>query len=358
MVVLNELNAAVDSIRAQYVPDRREDVYEVDVVVGEGKLLLRGATSVLQAKTGLLTRARQLAPGVVDSIRLLPDENLSGDTIGVVNVSVADLHADASFRSETVTQQLLGDVLQILQKRGEWFRVKAPDGYVAWIHGKSFVAMNREMYANHQNQFKIIFTDYYGFAYATTDENGQHVSDLVFGNVMQWNGDDGKCYHVSYPDGRQAYILKAQSRRMQTWKASVQLTAESILQKALSLKGIPYMWGGTSVKAMDCSGFTKTVYLMHGIVLQRDASQQVTEGLEIDISAGYDLLKPADLLFFGTKADGDRPERVRHVAIYLGNREFIHASGFVRISSLDPQQPHFDEVNTRELIYARRMLRE
>jgi len=127
------------------------------------------------------------------------------------------------------------------------------------------------------------------------------------------------------------------------------LTEESIVQKALELKGIPYSWGGTSVKAMDCSGFTKTVYLKHGIVLRRDASQQAKTGTLIDISNGYDNLRPGDLLFFGKK-------RVRHVAIYLGNKEFIHCAGYVHISSLDPKQPHYDEGNTTELLSARRII--
>jgi len=100
---------------------------------------------------------------------------------------------------------------------------------------------------------------------------------------------------------------------------------------------------------MDCSGFSKTVYLKHGIVLKRDASQQAKNGIPVDISEGYDQLRPGDLLFFGKK-------RVRHVAIYLGNKEFIHAAGYVHISSLDPEQPHYDEGNTTELLSARRIL--
>jgi cell wall-associated NlpC family hydrolase len=110
------------------------------------------------------------------------------------------------------------------------------------------------------------------------------------------------------------------------------------------------------VKALDCSGFSKTIYLKHGIILRRDASQQAKTGIPVDISKGYDNLRPGDLLFFGKKAKGDQKEKVRHVAIYLGNKEFIHANGYVRISSMDPKQPHYDEGNTIELICASRIL--
>ena len=61
----------------------------------------------------------------------------------------------------------------------------------------------------------------------------------------------------------------------------------------------------------------KTVYLKHGVVLRRDASQQAKTGIPVDISEGYDKLRPGDLLFFGKN-------RVRHVAIYLGNIRAKH----------------------------------
>ena len=216
--------------------------------------------------------------------------------------------------------------------------------------------MNQESFNQWTTSPKIIFTDDYGFAYETPDEHGQRASDLVFGNLLKWESDNGRFYRVAYPDGRQAYILKSQSQRFDNWKASIRLTEESIVQKALALKGIPYTWGGTSVKGMDCSGFSKIVYLKHGIVLKRDASQQAKTGIPVDISEGYDHLRPGDLLFFGKKAEGDRKERVRHVAIYLGNKEFIHSAGYVRINSLDPTQPHYDEGNTVEFIRACRIL--
>ena len=354
--IFPELNALVDSIRIQYVTDRRDNVYDISISQWEGKPVVRGVTSVAEAKTDLLNRLRAIRPETVDSICLLPDESLEDQIYAVANVSVADLRTGADYDAEMATQLLLGAPMQILQSQQSWYRVKTPEGYVAWIQRGTIARMNPETFNQWETAPKVIFTDDYGFAYETRDERGQRSSDLVFGNLLKWEGDNGRFYRVVYPSGRRAYILKSQSRRFDDWKASIQLTEESIVQKALALKGIPYSWGGTSVKAMDCSGFSKTVYLKHGIVLKRDASQQAKTGIPIDISEGYDHLRPGDLLFFGKKAEGDRKERVRHVAIYLGNKEFIHASGYVRINSLDPVQPHYDEGNTVELIRASRIL--
>jgi cell wall-associated NlpC family hydrolase len=201
----------------------------------------------------------------------------------------------------------------------------------------------------------VIFTDDYGFAYGLPYDS-QRVSDLVFGDVLAVQGASERYYQVAYPDGRIAYVLRSQARPFADWKASIQLTEESIIKAALSLQGIPYVWGGTSEKGMDCSGFSKTVYFKHGITLLRNASQQAKTGTPVDISAGYDNLRPGDLLFFGKPATEEKKERVRHVAIYKGNKEFIHAAGYVRINSLDPDSPIYDEGNTKELLRANRIL--
>jgi cell wall-associated NlpC family hydrolase len=353
---LHALQAVADSIRIRYVPDGRDEVYDISVTQSNGKPVVQGVTSVAGAKTDLLNYIREIYPEVVDSVRILPDERLGDRIYAVANVSVANLRIEAGFAEEMATQLLLGMPMQILQSKQGWYRVKTHEGYVAWIHRGTVTRMNREMFHQWETDPKVIFTDDYGFAYETPDEHRQRSSDLVFGNLLKWESDQGRFYRVSYPDGRQAYVLKSQSRMFSDWKASVKLTEESIVEKALGLKGIPYSWGGTSVKTMDCSGFTKTVYLKHGIVLKRDASQQAKTGIPVNISEGYEQLRPGDLLFFGKKAEGDRKERVRHVAIYLGNKEFIHAAGDVHISSFDPAQPNYDEGNTNEFIHASRIL--
>ncbi|MDR0540646.1 MAG: C40 family peptidase [Dysgonamonadaceae bacterium] len=351
-----ELNVAVDSVRIRYVPDRRDNVYDISVSQWENKPVVKGATSVAEAKADLLNRIREIRPEVIDSIRLLPDETLEDRIYAISNVSVADLRMGPDYDAEMGTQLLLGMPMLVLQSTNSWYQVKTPEGYVAWVQRGTVTRVTKEAINEWTGSRKVIFTDDYGFAYETPDEHGQRTSDIVFGNMLKWEGESGRFYAVSYPDARKSYVLKSQSRLFDDWKNSIQLTGESIVRQALLLKGIPYTWGGTSVKAMDCSGFAKTVYLKHGIILRRDASQQARTGIPVDISNGYDNLLPGDLLFFGKKAEGERKERVRHVGIYMGNKEFIHEAGFVHVSSLDPAQPHYDEGNTVELIRAARII--
>ena len=186
--------------------------------------------------------------------------------------------------------------------------------------------------------------------------NSQTVSDLVAGNLLKIMGEDSDFYLVNYPDGRVAYVKKDEAKLFTEWYNALNPNGETILKTAYRFMGIPYLWGGTSTKGMDCSGFTKTVYYLNGIVLQRDASQQVNTGELVDTKDGWQNLQPGDLLFFGRKADENRKERVTHVAIYIGDGDFIHAAGRVKINSFNPEKPYYSDYRKSGFIRAKRIL--
>ncbi|MDR2472304.1 MAG: C40 family peptidase [Tannerella sp.] len=346
---------AIDSVRQKLVPDLRDNVFEITALQTGEKTVLKGFTNLPEAKSELLAVITGKPVKTVDSIVVLPDKSVGNEVYGVINVSVADMRTEGDYSAEMATQLLLGAPVDVLQHKG-WWRVKSAEGYVAWMPGSSFVRMNKSNFNIWTSASKIIFTDTYGFAYEQADETKGRFADLVFGNMLKLEADSGRFYKVAYPDGKTAYVLKNQCTTYEAWKKSINLTEESIITKALTLKGIPYTWGGTSTKMMDCSGFSKTVYLMHGIMLRRDASQQALTGIPVDISAGYDNLRPGDLMFFGRKGTDGKKDRVRHVGIYLGNKEFIHEAGKVQINSLDASKPNHDAHNTREFISARRVI--
>ncbi len=83
--------------------------------------------------------------------------------------------------------------------------------------------------------------------------------------------------------------------------------------------GYSYVYGGSSPKGFDCSGFTKYIYKQFGYSINRSASDQLKNGS----SVSKDELQPGDLVFF-RQGGSSRP--ASHVGLYIGNGEFIHAS--------------------------------
>ena len=114
--------------------------------------------------------------------------------------------------------------------------------------------------------------------------------------------------------------------------------------------GVPYLWGGKSSKASDCSGFTQTVFRANGIQLPRDARQQAMLGETIDAAEDFSNVKPADLLFFGSG------KRITHVGISLGGYDFIHQDSDVHIDSFNPQAENFNAFRKRTLKIIKRIL--
>ena len=161
---------------------------------------------------------------------------------------------------------------------------------------------------------------------------------------------------MGYPDGRVGYILRSEAMREGEGRKNLKQDAEAIIATAKSLMGVPYLWGGTSSKGVDCSGLVRTSLFMHDIIIPRDASQQAYTGEHIDIAPDFSNLQPGDLLFFGVKATEGRRERVVHVAIYMGNKRFIHSQGSVRINSFDAEDELFDSYNLNRLLFAARVL--
>jgi hypothetical protein len=348
------LQEIADSVREKFVPDRRVNVFDVNLKYEDDKIVVKGATTVSEAKKELFDLLQTENKNIIDSMIILPDEKLGGEIYGVVTLSVASMRTSGQYSAEMATQALLGTPVKILQDGG-WLRVQTPEGYISYTSAGNIKQMNKEEFNEWISSPKIIFTDNYGFAYAAPDV-GDIVSDLVAGNILKLEAETSRYYKISYPDGRAAYINKQQAQKLVEWKNSIKLTGENIVACGKRFTGVPYLWGGTSAKAMDCSGFAKTVYFMHGIILQRDASQQCHTGEPVDIGDDYKNLKAGDLMFFGTKAENGKKERIGHVAIYIGDKQFIHEATQVKIGSLNPASPYYDKYNANRFVRASRII--
>ncbi|CAL9671086.1 hypothetical protein SUDANB15_07403 (plasmid) [Streptomyces sp. enrichment culture] len=130
-------------------------------------------------------------------------------------------------------------------------------------------------------------------------------------------------------------------------------TVRTVIDAALSQRGVPYSWGGgnasgpsygiccspsgksgTAIKGFDCSGLTTYAYAKAGIRLPRTAAAQAGVGRRIPASSGTSALEPGDLVFYAY-APG-RDSTIYHVGIYVGGGRMVNAPRPGTVVRVDP----------------------
>lgn len=346
------------SIQAEYAPDKRVALYEVHFTSKEDRVVATGAMDSKEAYDELLKFINPVNKVFKNELRLLPDSVVGNQKFAVAKNAVINLRSLPKHAAELGTQALLGMSLKILDKQGDFYRIQTPDSYISWVDKGGIQKMEKAQFDAWNASKKIIFTEITGAVYATTSEKSAIVSDITLGGLLQYIGENDAFFEVKYPDDRIGFVKKNESARYNAWLKDTPHTAGNIEKTAQKMNGFPYLWGGTSTKGMDCSGFVKMAYLMNGFIIPRDASQQINAGKKVNIKLDFIDLEKGDLLFFGTKATETKKQRVVHVGIWLGNQkmEFIHASGNVHTSSMDAVQPNYDEFNKNRYLGSKRYL--
>jgi len=138
--------------------------------------------------------------------------------------------------------------------------------------------------------------------------DSESVSDVVMGDLVKRTGEKKEWFTVELFDGRVGFLSKKAVQDYKVWIGSRRFTAENIERTARLFLGRPYLWGGNSPKGLDCSGFCELTFLMNGIELNRNAGEQVRQGIEVLFDSNFSKLKKGDLLFFGWACGDDSPE--------------------------------------------------
>lgn len=354
----NKVDEIISSVKETYAPDKRVSLFDIESKEDASGYIVTGKTNLPEALNALQEELESQQIAYTDSIEVLPEAGLEGKVYGIIKLSAANLRSNPSHSAEMVTQGTMGMPVNVYQKERSWYQIQTPDHYLGWVDSGGVALMTKDEFDAWQASEKLIYTKTYGHSFIDADESSQVVSDLVAGSVLSLTSNKGSFYEVTYPDGKSAFVAKAEATPYSDWKSSLAFSKESLVETSKTMMGVPYMWGGTSTKGVDCSGFTKTVYFMNGMIIPRDASQQIHEGTLVDDTKEFDKLVPGDLLFFGRKATETSSERVVHVGMWIGNNEFIHSAGNVHISSMDKNSENFDEYNYNRYLRSKRILNE
>ncbi len=230
--------------------------------------------------------------------------------LAITIVPVMPLRAEASHRSEIVSEALFGECVETESVTPDgWVKVKMQyDGYEGWVTASHLETIPQELYdvppAHVATQWA-----------ARLSVNDQPMY-IPYGCLLKLDVPVWGKVKVSAESGIAHFRPPASPGT--AWGP----IAHSFLNTA-------YLWGGKSVFGVDCSGFTQSVYKLLGHPLLRDAWQQATQGELVSL---IQEVKPGDLAFFDNEAG-----RITHVGIMLNDHQIIHSSGKVRIDPIDNQ---------------------
>lgn len=190
------------------------------------------------------------------------DEKISA---GVVNADVLNVRSESNTSSEILTKLKKGDMVEIVEQSGDWYRISIDEDRYGWVH-----------------------IDYITIREERVSRGTEEVQAPTEDPVVEANTD----------------------------------LRQQIIDYSKKLIGIKYLYGGSSTKGFDCSGFVSFVYKKFGMTLPR-ASKDMGKG---GTSVKKADLQLGDLVFFDTNGGLNS---INHVGIYIGNSKFIHASSSV-----------------------------
>lgn len=211
-----------------------------------------------------------------------------------VRSAIAPLLGDARISAPVTSQLLAGEVLQLVDGRGDWLHVRGADDYEGWTHVGYLMP-----FTGTEATWRI------SLGCVTRDAEGQRRA-LPLGarvapglEVTEGVAIDPAARAAQFPRDRDA-----------------------VVRSALTLfTGASYLWGGVTPWGVDCSGFVQRIFALHGVPLRRDAWQQAEDTVLVsdDVTAPH---LPGDLLFFSDRDD----KRITHVGIATGTGGMIHSS--------------------------------
>lgn len=234
-------------------------------------------------------------------------------SFAIGSVPVSPMRKEPSHRAEMVSQLVFGESCRILETGPEqWVQIQCIfDNYTGWCQ---------------QSHLSILQEG--------ADHFPTHRFLTQWANKLEFNGEPMLVPFGSLATGFESGSASWGQDEIRylgdLWDSLLADKSPATL-KALAYQYLnsPYLWGGKTVFGTDCSGFTQSIFRLMNVKLLRDAWQQAEQGAVVD---SLQEARCGDLAFFDNEAG-----RITHVGILFSPSEIIHASGKVRVDSIDPE---------------------
>jgi gamma-D-glutamyl-L-lysine dipeptidyl-peptidase len=228
---------------------------------------------------------------------------------GINILGLVPLRIAPKDQSEMISQILFGQHFKVLEFKKKWVRITIySDNYEGWICSKQYMEIKKKDY----DQLSLSIPEFSNdkISYLVDLKNSSEIA-IPMGSTLPFffNG------LINIKGKKYKYLGEVSSKNI-----------KDVIQYSMIFLNSPYLWGGKSFLGIDCSGFTQLVFSLCGIKIPRDAYQQIKLGKKLNFSK----TKPGDLIFFINEKD-----IIHHVGIALKDDKIIHASGKVRIDTLN-----------------------
>jgi len=240
-----------------------------------------------------------------------------------------------SAKSQMVNQLLFGELITINDTKGDWLLIETVDDrYAGWVCRNEIKKLSDSEFTGLNDSERF---------YLHTLSAQVRAKDAIIPvfRGSQFHGWEEGTFTVA---GESFYYKKA------VHKIPAEVGSREVLSVAANYLSVPYLWGGRSPMGIDGAGLVQMAYKMNGIMLPRDAAQQINKGEQVMF---VEAAEPADLAFFENKEGV-----INHVGIILGNNKILHPWGKVRIDTIDHQGIFNKEAGryTHHLRVVKRML--
>lgn len=249
-----------------------------------------------------------------------------------LDTMTVDQFLDLTDSSRTQTQAIYGTQVYITDKSPGWYKIlttRQPNpsndqGYPGWVPSCQ-VHTNDPVFATLQ--------DHRPFALVTKAPTApifsnfllsRKLMDISYSTRLPVVSHVGKTVMVAVPGGGFAYLPSDSVAIYHKAKDIPKPTGRDLVESGKKLIGRPYLWGGASGFAPDCSGFTHTIHDAHGVTIPRDSGPQA-------YMPGYgnmiekDDLQAGDVVFYATNVSN--AHTIHHVALYAGDGKMLEAYG-------------------------------
>lgn len=236
--------------------------------------------------------------------------------------------------AEIADEALCGMTVEVLERHGAWVHIRTHYRYEGWVNEKH-LCFNRPQIQQWEAAPQMVVLQAWADVLDAPKVQGHLVGEIPRGGLLSPVGEPQDGWRkVRFCDGREGFVWGAfLGEHLTAWrKEDEPALRKALTETARSYLGTQYRWGGKTPLGIDCSGLCSMTYLLNGVIIYRDAHILPDFAVhEIDLSK----IKEGDLLYFPG-----------HVAMYLGNKRYIHSTAGnnchgVVINSLDPNEPDY-----------------